>query len=290
MGKEPDENRPLNPSLSYTLNHLCSRVELREHRHTCWRPLDHNITLSDTGQKRFLQHFEFLKIHWAIDGEFEIASTNNFPSDCGLASSASSFAALTRATAHLAESRGQKNSSRTDTDLSKLSQKGSGSSCRSFFSPWALWRESGVVAADLPAIDFHHHVVVVKKEKKTVSSSEAHRRVLTSSLFSQRADRAQRRLVELCQALQEQNVQHAFEICWTEFWDMHALFETSRPSFGYMTADSLQVLQWVRETFQKHNQAPLTTMDAGANVHLLFWPQQEHLVDQLKDVFGDKVI
>ena len=50
---------------------------------------------------------------------------------------------------------------------------------------------------------------------------------------------------------------------------MHALFETSLPSFGYMTAESVEVLHKVREYWRKHDSGPLVTMDAGANVHLL---------------------
>jgi len=52
---------------------------------------------------------------------------------------------------------------------------------------------------------------------------------------------------------------------------MHALFETSRPSFGYMTSGSLEVLRGVKQlTWEKSGDGPLVTMDAGPNVHLLY--------------------
>ncbi|NJL25701.1 MAG: hypothetical protein HC902_11360 [Calothrix sp. SM1_5_4] len=78
-----------------------------------------------------------------------------------------------------------------------------------------------------------------------MSSSEAHLRVTSSALFAGRPERAQRRLRDLQAALlscaggELSAWREVFEICWAEFWDMHALFETSRPSFGYMTGETV---------------------------------------------------
>lgn len=58
------------------------------------------------GQEKFLKFFALLKKEFKLSGFYQIESTNNFPSDCGLASSASSFAALTQCAhdVYLAES------------------------------------------------------------------------------------------------------------------------------------------------------------------------------------------
>jgi diphosphomevalonate decarboxylase len=157
------------------------------------------------------------------------------------------------------------------SSLSRLSAKGSGSSARSFFSPWALWDASGAGPAPLKK-ELDHFVVLVEAEKKTVSSSEAHRRVSTSLLIKNRPERAARRLGEFLEVL-ESHWQRAYEIAWAEFWDMHALFETSHPPFGYMKPSSLSVLEIVRRFWEKESAGPLATMDAGANVHLLFRPE-----------------
>jgi diphosphomevalonate decarboxylase len=86
-----------------------------------------------------------------------------------------------------------------------------------------------------------------------------------------------------------QTWREAFEICWAEFWDMHALFETSKPSFGYMTANTMAVLEKVKEFWSAHQDGPLTTMDAGANVHLLWrddqWTQAQSLLKVLEKTF-----
>jgi len=276
MGKtDTQKNRATNASLSYTLDHLRSFVEIApiESGADVWRPLRmagaDELNLSPQGQEKFLNHFSFLKKDLGISGSFEIRSANNFVSDAGLASSASSFAALTRAAADLARAQGQM--TRSDSELASLSQRGSGSSCRSFFSPWAVWDKDGARSLDLPIRDLIHAVVVVEAEKKEVSSSQAHLRVVNSDLFAGRIERAHLRFQNLVAALESNQWSKAVEICWREFWDMHALFETSHPPFGYMSGRSIDILNLLRKRFRWGDEnMPICTMDAGANVHLLF--------------------
>lgn len=287
MGKTPGQgNRPTNSSLSYTLNNLLSfvrwtRIDEDQDR---WMPLlgpqYSEMHLSDKGKARFLKHFEFLKKELQIEGSFLIESANQFPSDCGLASSASSFAALTRAAAQIAKV--QRGLDASGLMLADLSRQGSGSSCRSFFSPWSLWDADGARKLELPLSDLIHQVVLVEKDKKQVSSSEAHKLVFTSDLFPGRPERAENRLLKLVQALKTEEWDRAFQITWAEFWDMHALFETSNPSFGYMTAGSLATLNLAKNVWSEKKDGPLVTMDAGANVHLLWRKDQTEQVKQFK--------
>lgn len=281
MGKTSSQsNLPANASLSYTLEHLRSFVTIEEGGLAdSWQPLPDlkPLNLPLAGQKKFLAHFQRLKERWNISGNYIVRSFNNFPADCGLASSASSFAALTKAGWELAK-RSSKPPDEDLASLSKLSRLGSGSSCRSFFSPWAVWRNEFAERADLN-LQLEHAVVIVGAEKKTVSSSEAHLRVSTSLLFQGRDQRAEHRLIELLTALGSGDWKTSGELCWNEFWDMHALFETSRPSFGYMSPESLEVLGHLRKEWTESGDGPLVTMDAGANVHLLLRPDQTAKAD-----------
>jgi diphosphomevalonate decarboxylase len=279
MGKTRG-NVPTNASLSYTLPHLRSFVTLEENpRGDEWRPLKGlpALSLSETGKTKFLNHFQRLKSHWGLLGTYTISSANNFPADCGLASSASSFAALTLATWELAKRKGLA-SDESRESLSRLSRLGSGSSCRSLFEPWALWKFEGAEALDL-SVRLEHAVIIAGSEKKQVSSSEAHQRVNTSLLFAGRPARAEERLTALVASLKSGTWRESFEICWAEFWDMHALFATSRPSFEYMNGKTLEVLNHLRAIWTATNDGPLVTMDAGANVHILIRPEQIALAD-----------
>jgi diphosphomevalonate decarboxylase len=152
--------------------------------------------------------------------------------------------------------------------MSRLSRSGSGSSCRSFFAPWSLWRSEGGEGAHLD-LNLDHAVILVEDRAKEVSSSEAHVRVTGSRLFEGRKRRAEERLDQFCKALQTGAWKEAYEICWAEFWDMHALFETSSPPFGYMQPGTIEVLNHLRAIWKATGDGPLVTMDAGANVHVL---------------------
>src|SRR3990167_3346171 len=180
MGKvDPFNNKPINPSLSYTLNNLLSNVQLEtiSGKKDYWEPLEIpgglNFSLSLASQTRFLNHLNRIKEHFSYSGSFIVRSSNNFPQGSGLASSASSFAALTRcAVRAIAEL--QNIDLPSEEEQAQLSRLGSGSSCRSFFSPWVLWEQDHVQAIDLPYTRLHHQAIIISRSEKKISSSEAH--------------------------------------------------------------------------------------------------------------------
>lgn len=288
MGKKEDKkNWPINPSLSYTLNKLLSSVELEIHpgKTDFWEPLSipgaKSFTLSMKAQQRYLQHLAFLKSHFKYKGSFIVRSTNNFPMSSGLASSASSFAALTKcavlALSELTEC--PLPSTETQADLSRV---GSGSSCRSFFAPWALWRDESVRSITLPYTDLIHQVIIISHEEKQVSSSEAHQRIRTSKLFLSRSMRAENNLRLLLNAFETQDWESAYHLCWREFQDIHQMFSTCEHPFSYMTNTSKEALTLVQNLWNKENDGPLVTMDAGPNIHLLYRADQKSLAEQFK--------
>ncbi|MCE3010903.1 MAG: diphosphomevalonate decarboxylase [Proteobacteria bacterium] len=293
MGKIKSEgNRPTNSSLSWTMEKFRTTVhiELLDSSQDQWKPLERGdlqkMNLSEKGQARFLNYFSKLKNHFGISGNYLVQSGNNFPSDCGLASSASSFAALTMAAARLAEVAGTQAKEFSVIDLAELSQTGSGSSCRSFFGPFVIWSESGVRPLEFPMNEITHQVIVVNSGVKTVSSSEAHQRVVTSALFEGRPARAEKRLADLMEAFRQQDWGRAFETTWAEFQDMHALFETSQPAFGYFEEKTISALKVLRQFWNEKKDGPLVTMDAGANIHLLYRGDQESLKKELNQLLS----
>ncbi|WP_413570292.1 diphosphomevalonate decarboxylase [Bdellovibrio sp. HCB117] len=295
MGKiEGSGNKPTNGSLSYTLENLRTFVRLTEIEggKDQWKLLVREdlekMDLSEKGQQRFLKHLQNLKDKWGVTKNFLVESANNFPSDCGLASSASSFAALTLAAAQMFQKIHPQPWGEDKKVLSELSRQGSGSSCRSLFSPWAIWLHEYAEPMNLPIKDMHHIVVVVEDSKKEVSSSEAHKLVTTSPRFEGRVERAEIRLKDLSQALQFDDWHMARQIVWDEFIDMHRLFETSTPSFSYMTDASKKVLEECQKLWNKWQDGPLVTMDAGANVHMLFRNDQKKSFETYRELFKNE--
>ncbi|MBA2652424.1 MAG: diphosphomevalonate decarboxylase [Tatlockia sp.] len=291
MGKKDNEtNLPDNPSLSYTLNNLLSSVKLESYsgKKDLWEPLEtpgaDPFTLSPKAQERFLQHLARMKHHFNYRGSFIVRSTNNFPKSSGLASSASSFAALTKCAA-LAISELSSKPLPTTEEQALLSMQGSGSSCRSFFSPWALWQDEKVQAINLPYQELQHQVIVISHDEKQVLSSEAHQRVKSSHSYQSRSQRARDNLKILLSALKEKDWPSIYHICWLEFHDMHNLFSTSVPPFQYITKDTNAALKSLQNLWQREGDGPIVTMDAGPNIHLLYRPEQADLALRFKQDF-----
>lgn len=298
MGKiDASSNKPTNSSFSFCLEKLRTFVRIKKNTELTsdiWKSYQRHdlrpIELSEKGRTKFLNHFQFLKKEFKIEGFFEIESANNFPSDCGLASSASSFAALTLATHEwmLKNSETPKMAYLTK-ELAKLSQKGSGSSCRSFFSPWSLWHASGAESIQIPYKNLKHQVLLCDENIKQVSSSEAHLRVLTSDLFKGRVERVETRLQKLIEAMRAQNWKDSFELCWNEFWDMHVLFHTSIPAFMYMNEVTMKSLRVLHNNWLTTGDGPLITMDAGSNIHLLYREDQEAQYKEVIQKFNSEM-
>ena len=293
MGKkDATNNTPMNPSLSYTLNDLLSSVTLETHSgpKDIWEPLSLpgalDFNLSASGQARFLNHLNYLKSQFNYSGTFIVRSCNNFPHGSGLASSASSFAALTQC-ALIALSELTQSPLPSIETQAHLSRVGSGSSCRSFFSPWALWGDNTVKGIDLPYKELIHQVIIISHDEKKVSSSEAHRRIATSPLFATRAHQAEAHLKALFHAFDAHDWTSAYQICCKEFQDMHELFTTCKEPFSYINAQSKAALDTLHAHWQQAGDGPLITMDAGPNIHLLYRPDQAEMASKLKQ---DKLI
>jgi diphosphomevalonate decarboxylase len=297
MGRKDEENKiPANPSLSYTLPHLKSYVELEllensscESRASFWEPLilkdSQPINLSTFSQERFLKHLDRVLRAFIPDAplpSFIVRSCNNFPLGVGLASSASSFAALTLVAARAA----CELTAQPEPSLEKiisLSRQGSGSSCRSFYAPWVSWENESVHVMNYPDYaHLMHQVILLETKEKSVSSSKAHQYVKTSPFYSERPERATQRFKAFTQNLEQKHWKNLYAIAWDEFQDMHQLFETAKPAFSYQNADSLIILKNLQDYWLQKGDGPLITMDAGPNIHLLYRPDQQAIQHEIQ--------
>ena len=258
MGKQPGQI-PSNASLSVTVPRLTSTVTLAEAQQDHWKPTHWSLS----AQNRFLSHLNYLKSTTQTHQCFSIQSENNFPDTCGLASSASSFAALTHAF-FLAVA--------PETPLSiqaSHSRMGSGSSCRSFFAPLVSW--TGTEVQRIPNNhSWHHNVIIINASEKKIPSSEAHQRVMSSPAFKGRTQRAEARMQTLLTALAEDDWQQAYHLCWDEFQDMHHLFHSAEPPFKYIEKATERALSQLQTFWQSTGTGPIITLDAGPNIHLFF--------------------
>jgi len=299
MGKkEVSLNLPANSSVSLTLGSLrtLAQVTSSGRGDSRWVPelpeggkgfeIPQLVSLS-----RILDHVErvrnevprvFARFGVIAEGLAEgvvLRTANTFPASSGIASSASSFAAMTLAlVAYFAGCSDRKKSAIFQSlwdrefelrrEVGALARQGSGSACRSFEGPWVCWDE--VVALPVPhqMPVLSHFVLILDASVKEVSSSQAHARVTTSALWEHRISRANFRTQEMLEALRKGDVVRVSEIAWSEFWEMHSLFHTSHVPFSYWVGQTVEVLHWAK--LQRLQDPELiVTLDAGPNVHFL---------------------
>jgi len=300
MGKaDSTKNLPCNDSLSMTLRELCTVVEVEAQATFSWIPeapsakVKYKLTVPDLSQKgveRILSHVHRViesapkwiskyDLEYSAPRGLSLKTANTFPSSAGVASSASSFAAVTLATLRLGVSDEEKfqrvwsESLEFRVQAAELSRQGSGSSCRSMDGPWVKWESEKVRVVNSNLPELCHMVLLVSGAPKEVGSSEAHHRVKSSPLWLGRVERANNRGVKLEQFLQDGNLVAISRLVWEEFIEMHSLFHTSQPDFTYWEPKTLEILNWIRPLVIRGT-APIVTMDAGANIHLIL-PKNE---------------
>ena len=221
-----------------------------------------------------------IKDQFNVDENFIVKSCNNFPHSTGIASSASSFAALTKCA--ISAMCSIKNIPLPSiSNMAKISKLGSGSSCRSFFSPWAIWQENKITNIEFPYNELIHQTIIVSDTPKIVTSSQAHLMVTSSPLFQQRLDKIEERANNLIHQINNKNWFNIYQLVKEEFLEMHKLFETSKPAFSFMNESSKKIIDDVEYLWDSRKDGPLITMDAGPNIHLLYRKDQTSIANEL---------
>jgi diphosphomevalonate decarboxylase len=214
-----------------------------------------------------------------------IRSENTFPHSSGIASSASSFAALALCLVSL--ERELFGTLADDGDFfrkaSFLARLGSGSACRSVYGGFALW---GVTAgidgssdeAALAVTDrIHPHfltwrdsVVIISAGQKAVSSSEGHRLMHRHPFRRSRLAQAGVNIGRAMDMLRGGEADGLVNLAEEEALTLHALMMTSRPGYLLMKPETLRVIEHIRAMRADTGLPVGFTLDAGANVHVLY--------------------
>lgn len=198
-----------------------------------------------------------------------VESKNYVPTAAGLASSASGLAALAGAASQAA------GLDLSDTELSRLARRGSGSASRSIYGGFAEWQkgtndeDSYAVPVDDANWDLGMLFIVVEDAKKDVSSREGMRRTIETSPFYQGwLDTVNEDLKAMKQAISNQDIEEVGKIAERNAMKMHATNLGANPPFTYWSPDSVRAMAAVRNLREKGFTAYFT-MDAGPNVKIV---------------------
>lgn len=270
-------NLPQNSSLSISLRDWGSRTKISAST-TGQDQVSLNETplpLESPFAQKLLTHVNAFRRNQ--DLPLRIETINTIPTAAGLASSASGFAALTLA---LDAAFGLDLPKPT---LSMLARIGSGSASRSLWHGFVEWQRgkdadgSDSLAHPLDVIwpDFRIAIVPVDTGPKSQSSRDGmNHTTATSPLYQVWPEQAEIDCTTIREAVLEKNFETLGATAEANALAMHATMMAARPALVYLKPQSWQILDEVKES-RTAGHAIYATMDAGANVKLLFLSQDE---------------
>ena len=293
---------PKNASISFTLSNCLTKITLSytpfseqsKESQGIGREPDHSnfeVFVEGSAKPEFAPKiatfFNRIQAHmpWIRSFQWRIDTENTFPHGSGIASSASGFAALAGALMELENSwslhpltpelRAQK--------TSFLARLGSGSASRSVLGPLMYWGAHPALPAssDLYACVLEHEVhavfknykdtiLLVDQGEKEVSSTLGHNLMHDHPFAHQRFEQAQANLKKLLTVLANGDTQEFCALVESEALSLHAMMMTSNPSYLLMKPNTLAIIEKIRLFRRTQNVPVCFTLDAGANVHLLY--------------------
>ncbi|MDI5898987.1 diphosphomevalonate/mevalonate 3,5-bisphosphate decarboxylase family protein [Flavobacterium yafengii] len=285
-----DNQIPANPSVSFTLNNCKTITKLafakKENDGTF------SFDLLFEGQpkedfkpkiQKFLERIEiylpFLKeYHFTIDTE------NTFPHSSGIASSASGMAALAMNLMSLEKAlHPEMTEEYFYQKASLLARLGSGSACRSVKGQVVVWGNHANISgsSDLFGVEFPNAIhtnfknfqdtiLLVDKGEKQVSSTIGHDLMHNHPFAERRFAQAHENLDQLISIFESGNLDEFIKIVESEALTLHAMMMTSMPYFILMKPNTLEIINAIWK-FRNETKIPVCfTLDAGANVHVLY--------------------
>lgn len=279
---------PANPSISYTLSQCrtITEMEFAEGENFSVK-----LFLSGKEEPKFAEKTaKYLAgiekyLPWVLRGSFVIKTENTFPHSSGIASSASGFGALAKCLMALdKEISGEKSPEETLQKASLLARLGSGSACRSLYNGLVVWGATPVVSgsADEYAVpypvseihpifrNFNDWVMLIHEGQKSVSSTVGHGLMNGNPYAQVRFAEAAKNFFTLQEILKNGDMDGFIKLVEHEALTLHAMMMVSDPAFILMQTGTLETIHKVWD-FRRETGLPLFfTLDAGANVHLLF--------------------
>ena len=287
---------PANPSVSFTLNNCKTITKLAFEKKHFDKLSVTNSTFSfdllfegkpkeDFKPKiqKFLERIE-IYLPFLKDYHFTIDTENTFPHSSGIASSASGMAALAMNFMSLVKAlHPELSEDYFYQKASFLARLGSGSACRSVKGKVVVWGNqaniegsSDLFGVPFPYIiheifnDYQDTILLVDKGEKQVSSTLGHDLMHDHPFAERRFAQAHENLDQLIAVFESGNLEAFIKIVESEALTLHAMMMTSMPYFILMKPNTLQIINAIWK-FRNETQIPVCfTLDAGANVHVLY--------------------
>ena len=266
-GKKDDKLRlPYQASLSFTVDKLYTETKVTINKNLIKDRITINGISDEKLNKRVVDHLNLIRSKYNIKDYVEVESINNVPTSAGLASSASSFAALTLAATKAF------NLNLKKEELSRLARLASGSASRSIYGNFAIWDIGDDLSSiarplDIKWEEFRIIVLMIDKSKKPASSTDAMREsVQNKELYNNWVKESKIDLDNMIEALNKKDIKTVGEIAEKNANHMHDLIEST--GITYKTEESLKAISKIYE-LRKDGVLLYYTMDAGPNIKII---------------------
>ena len=291
-GKKKDQI-PENTSISFTLDacFTLTTLEFSEKKNE-----KGNFEIYFEGKKKddfkpkIATFFERIEKYCPFLSEYDfvIHSRNSFPHSSGIASSASGMSALALCVMSLERSlNAEMNDDYFYKKASFLARLGSGSACRSVKGRIVVWgNHEGIKdSSSLYGVEFsdeihsnfknyHDTILLVDEGEKQVSSTVGHKLMFDHPYAQQRFKQAEENISKIKEILKSGDLKAFVNIVESEALTLHAMMMTSNPYFILMKPNTLKIINKIWKFRKETNLNLCFTLDAGANVHLLY-PENE---------------
>jgi diphosphomevalonate decarboxylase len=259
---------PATPSLSVTLDSLSTvaRVELSKQ----WSE-DLIEGVPSAAASRVHVFFDRLRSRFGLSSHARVWLKSNFPVAAGLASSASTFAAVAKAAS------AEAGLDLDDERLADVARLGSGSACRSVYGGFVEWRPQGGGSVVEPIAVKDHWplsilVAVTSERPKAVGSSEGMKRTeATSPYYRAWLDSGATDLKQARQAVRDRSLAGLGVVAERNCLRMHAAIMASDPPLVYWEPATLAVIREVWALRDRGVEAYFS-IDAGPQVKVLCAP------------------
>lgn len=283
------EQLPQNASISFTLQN-CHTTTTLSYQKKRGADFQFEVFLDGKREESFepkiLKFFERVEpyLPFLRKYAFKIETANSFPHSSGIASSASGMSALALCLLHIEKSLNPEMTERFfDRKASFIARLGSGSASRSIQGPLVVWGMHPKIegTSDLYGIEYpypvHHRfknyqdtILLVDKGEKQVSSTVGHDLMNNHPYANERFAEANKNLEKLQPIFEGGILSEFIKIVESEALQLHAMMLASDPSFILMKPNTLEIIQRIRKFREKTGSHACFTLDAGANVHLLY--------------------
>ena len=227
------------------------------------------------------------------DFNLVIKSRNSFPHSSGIASSASGMSALALCIMSIEKELNPNISANYfNQKASFLARLGSGSACRSIEGNLIVWGKHPKIkgSSNLYGVKFplqvhdnfknyHDTILLVDEGEKQVSSTVGHQLMFNHPFAKQRFIQANSNISKITEVLQNGDVKQFIEIVESEALSLHAMMMTSNPYFILMKPNTLKIIHKIWDYRANTNSKICFTLDAGANVHVLFPANEKETVN-----------